>query len=237
MRTERIIDLLSLGLVVLAFVLVAAVYDRLPEHVPTHWNAGGAIDARMAKPWGPFVLPVTMAGVFVLLLVLPRISPHDDMDPFRPAYGAIQLAVLGLLFALSVSTLLAGLGWAVPVNRVVPVGIGVLLVISGNFMGKVTTNHVEGIRTRWTLADPEVWLRTHRFAGKVLVFAGLASVIADRWAQTCVSWRRAWLSPLSRRMSIRMCFITGLSGSAPAAHSRFPRGAEHWRRYRRLDAL
>jgi uncharacterized membrane protein len=179
MRTGRIIDLLSFGLVVLAFAFAAAVYDRLPEHVPMHWNADGAVDARMVKPWGPFVLPLTIAGVFVLLLVMPRISPHDhEIDPFRPAYGAIQLAVLGLLLAVSVSQLLAGLGWAVPVNRVVPVGVGVLLVITGNLMGKVTTNHIAGIRTRWTLADPEVWLRTHRFAGWVLVLAGLAIAVA-----------------------------------------------------------
>jgi uncharacterized membrane protein len=179
MRTERIIDLLSFGLVVLAFAFAAAVYDRLPEHVPAHWNAGGAVDTTMAKPWGPFVLPLTMAGVFALMLVLPRLSPHDhEIDPFRPAYGAIQLAVLGLLLAVSVTQLLAGLGWAVPVNRVVSAGVGALLIIVGNFMGKVTTNHVAGIRTRWTLADPEVWLRTHRFAAKMLVVAGLAIAVA-----------------------------------------------------------
>jgi uncharacterized membrane protein len=179
MRTERVINLLSLGLVVLAFALVAAVYDRLPEHVPTHWNINGAVDARMAKPWGPFLLPLTMAGVFVLLRILPRISPRGyEMDPFRPAYGAMQLAILGLLFAVSVSQLLTSLGWVVSMNQVASVGMGVLLVIIGNFMGKVTTNFFAGIRTPWTLADPEVWLRTHRFAGKVLVFAGLVVAVA-----------------------------------------------------------
>jgi uncharacterized membrane protein len=179
MRAERVTFFLSLGLVVLAFAIVAAVYDRLPDYVPTHWNASGAIDARMAKPWGPFMLPLTMAGVFVLLRVLPHISPRDyEMDPFRPAYGAMQLAILSLLFAMSICVVLAGLGWAVPVNRVVAVGMGVLLVIVGNFMGKVTMNYFAGIRTPWTLADPEVWLRTHRFAGKVLVLAGLVSAVA-----------------------------------------------------------
>jgi uncharacterized membrane protein len=178
MRTERF-TYLSLGLVVLAFALVAAVYDRLPEHVPSHWNAGGAVDATMAKPWGPFMLPLTMAGVFVLLLVLPRISPRGyDMEPFRRAYAVIQLAIIGFLFALSVVVLLAGLGWVVPMNRLVAVAIGALLVIIGNFMGKVTTNFFVGVRTPWTLADPEVWMRTHRFAGKVIVVAGLAFAVA-----------------------------------------------------------
>jgi uncharacterized membrane protein len=178
MRTERF-NLLSFALVVLAFALVAVVYDRLPEHVPTHWNAAGAVNATIAKPWGPFIVPLTMAGVFVLLLVLPQISPRGyDMEQFRGAYGAMQLGILGYLLALSVVVLLAGLGWTVPMNLLASVGVGVLLVIIGNFMGKVTTNFFVGIRTPWTLADPEVWLRTHRFAGKIMVFAGLICAAA-----------------------------------------------------------
>jgi uncharacterized membrane protein len=178
MRTERF-TYLSLGLVVLAFALVAAAYGHLPQYVPTHWNVSAAVDGRMAKPWGPFMSPLTMAGVFVLLLVLPRISPRGyDMAPFRRAYAVMQLGILGFLFAVSVLVLLAGLGWAVPMNLLIPVGLGILLVIIGNFMGKVTTNFFVGIRTPWTLADPEVWLRTHRFGGKVMVFAGLAIAAA-----------------------------------------------------------
>jgi uncharacterized membrane protein len=178
MKIERS-TLLNLGLVVLAFVLVAAVYDRLPEYVPTHWNADGVVDRKMAKPWGPFVLPLTMAGVFALLLALPCISPRKyEMEPFRRAYGMIQLGILGFAFVMNVLVLLAGLGWAVPVNRLLPVGIGAVLVIIGNFMGKVTTNFFVGIRTPWTLAEPEVWLRTHRFASKVIVFGGLAIAVA-----------------------------------------------------------
>jgi immunity protein, SdpI family len=175
MRMDRL-TYVSFGLVVLAFALVAAAYNDLPAYVPTHWNASGAIDAKMAKPWGPFLLPLTMAGMFVLLLVLPHISPRGyAMTRFRRAYGVMQLAILGFFFALNVVVLLAAFGWAVPMNRVVLVGAGALLIVIGNLMGKVTTNFFVGIRTPWTLADPEVWLRTHRFGGKALVVAGLMS--------------------------------------------------------------
>jgi uncharacterized membrane protein len=178
MKIERS-TLLNLGLVVLAFALVVAVYDRLPEYVPTHWNADGVVDGKKAKPWGPFVLPLTMAGVFAVLLVLPYISPRKyEMEPFQRAYRMIQLGILGFMFVMNVLVLLAGLGWAMPVNRLLPVGIGALLAIVGNFMGKVTTNFFVGIRTPWTLAEPEIWLRTHRFAGKVIVFGGLAIAVA-----------------------------------------------------------
>jgi immunity protein, SdpI family len=41
-------------------------------------------------------------------------------------------------------------------------------------MGKLTKNFLIGIRTPWTLTSDEVWLRTHRLAGKLNVLAGLA---------------------------------------------------------------
>jgi uncharacterized membrane protein len=60
--------------------------------VPTHWNADGVVDGKKAKPWGPFVLPLTMAGVFVVLLVLPYISPRKyEMEPFQRAYRILRL--------------------------------------------------------------------------------------------------------------------------------------------------
>ncbi len=171
--------LFSLGLILLAFILTAAVYSRLPEYVPTHWNAAGVADGKMAKPWGPFMLPLTMVGIFALLIALPYISPrHYEIEPFRQAYEAIQAAILGFMFAMNALVLLAGIGWAVPMSRLIPVALGVLLVLVGNFMGKVTTNFFVGIRTPWTLADPEVWLRTHRLAGKVFTLAGSAIVVA-----------------------------------------------------------
>ena len=46
----------------------------------------------------------------------------------------------------------------------------------GNFLGKVTRNFFVGIRTPWTLASEEVWLRTHRLGGKCFVAAGFAVV-------------------------------------------------------------
>lgn len=52
-------------------------------------------------------------------------------------------------------------------------GLGLFLVIAGNLMGKLTRNFFVGIRTPWTLASDEVWLRTHRLGGKILVLAGI----------------------------------------------------------------
>jgi uncharacterized membrane protein len=40
-------------------------------------------------------------------------------------------------------------------------------------LSKTTKNFWLGIRTPWTLASDEVWLKTHRLAGIMFVVAGL----------------------------------------------------------------
>jgi uncharacterized membrane protein len=69
--------------------------------------------------------------------------------------------------------------------------VGLLLVILGNFMGKLTRNFFIGIRTPWTIASEEVWLRTHRLGGKLFVVAGLvlffSSLLGGGWIPAAVA--------------------------------------------------
>jgi len=158
-------NLLSLTLVVLSFVMIAAMYDKLPELRPTRFTP---------KPWGPFVLPLVMVGVLLLFLAIPRISPRGyRVERFQHVFEITQVALLALLFLVNVLVLLAALGVPVPVRQAARAGTGLLFVVLGNFMGKFTKNFFLGIRTPWTLASDEVWLRTNRLGGKLVVLTGL----------------------------------------------------------------
>jgi uncharacterized membrane protein len=172
-------ELVGLGIVILSFVAVAAFYDRLPAVIATHWDSRGVANGFMPKAVGSLVLPMSTAFVYVLYLVIPRISPRGfGIARFQAAYDAIHLALMALLFTCGTVMLLIGAGIPVPVGRVVPTGVGVLFLILGNFMGKLTKNFFVGIRTPWTLANDEVWLRTHRLAGKLFAVAGLGIAIS-----------------------------------------------------------
>lgn len=52
------------------------------------------------------------------------------------------------------------------------------LVLIGNQLGKSRSMYLIGVRTPWTLASEEVWIRTHRLAGRLMVGGGLAFVVA-----------------------------------------------------------
>ena len=48
----------------------------------------------------------------------------------------------------------------------------------GNQLGKSRSMYMVGIRTPWTLASEEVWIKTHRLGGKLMILAGFAMIAA-----------------------------------------------------------
>ncbi|MFN9813205.1 MAG: SdpI family protein [Deltaproteobacteria bacterium] len=171
---------IALALVALALAVPAYLYDQMPDAVPSHWNAHGELDATIAKPLGPFVMAMACAAIAAIYVALPRLSPRGfDLERFRGAYDAIMLSMVGAMAAISVAVAFAGSGVALSVGPVIGVALGVVFAILGNFMGKVQRNFFVGIRTPWTLSSEEVWLRTHRLAGKLFVASGVALALSS----------------------------------------------------------
>jgi uncharacterized membrane protein len=143
----------------------------------------------MAKPWGPFFTPLLALALWVVFLALPAVSPKGfRMDNFRSIYDILRLVVLGFLFLITAAVLLADAGYPLAVFPVVNTLLGVFLIILGNFLPKIRKNFFVGVRTPWTLANDEVWLKTHRLAGWVFVFGGLALVVEGLAGGSEVAW-------------------------------------------------
>jgi uncharacterized membrane protein len=173
-NAKRVFDVVGLLLVLAGFALVAVMYPGLPDPMPSHWNAAGQIDGWMPKFWGAMLIPGIMAVIWLTFLVLPRISPRGfEMEPFTRAWGFLRVAILAYMLLIGVLVLRAATNQGEISQRVLLGGMGVLFVVMGNFLGKVTRNFFVGIRTPWTLANEEVWSRTHRLGGKCFVVAGL----------------------------------------------------------------
>ena len=170
-------NVLSILLTLAGFALVAALYGRMPDPVPTHWNIHGVADGFTHKPWGPFLLPITMAGMLVLFLGIRVLSPKEaPIEGFARAFTLITLAMQSFFLLLTVAASMAAIGMAIDMNRGVALGAGLLFIVLGNFMGKFTRNFFVGIRTPWTLSSDEVWFKTHRLGAKLFVAAGIATL-------------------------------------------------------------
>ena len=154
-----------------------AVWRRLPDRVPMHWNASGAIDRYGGRLEGALFAPLLATAIWLVMRVLPRIDPRrENYARFAGSYDLVVLAVVALLAAVHVVVLGAAMGWAVPVVRVMPVLVGALFVVIGNVLPRARPNWWFGIRSPWTLSNDRVWARTQRVGGFALVASGVVAM-------------------------------------------------------------
>ena len=170
---------MSIGLILclLLFAITAYFYPQLPETLPIHWNIKGEVDGYADKSfWVAFMYPLIAFGSWALFIALPKLSPQKyRMDQFMPIVGILQLVmtvffcIIGLILLYSMLNTESNFN----MSNVVIIMVGLLLVLTGNYLSKVRKNFFIGIRTPWTLASDEVWDRTHRIGAWTFVIGGL----------------------------------------------------------------
>ena len=166
-------------IVVAAVLITGSVFSRLPATIPTHWNFAGEVDGYSSREWGAWALPVLLAFLWGMLKWIPAIDPRgDNYARFTGAFEGIIVLVMLFVFGSQMVILASSLGQPVSVDRLAPIGIGLLLMGVGNLLPRAKPNWFVGIRTPWTLSSDRVWERTHRVGGYFLVAGGALIVIA-----------------------------------------------------------
>jgi uncharacterized membrane protein len=171
--TKTLANILCGIFIAIAVAAAAFLYPSLPEQIPTHWNVQGEVDDYTAKPWGVVILPLSAIFTFVIMRLIPAISPKGfRTEQFADVINIITVALVGFMSGVAILVLLEASGRNVHINEMIFAGVGLLFIVLGNYMGKVRKNFFIGIRTPWTLASDEVWSRTHRLGGRVFVLIG-----------------------------------------------------------------
>jgi len=174
-------------LVIAAMFIAAAVcWPHAPERMPTHWNLAGEVNGYGGKFTGLLLLPLTSLGVYFLMLLLPLIDPgRRNYQNFATAFNVIRFTITLLFAAMYAVLVVAGLGGKVNVTEIISLLIAAMLVVIGNFLGKVRPNWFVGVRTPWTLSSKMSWNKTHRLAGWLFMVMGLllaaAGILQAAW--------------------------------------------------------
>lgn len=164
----------------LAYALLA--YPAMPQTVPTHWGADGAVDG-----WGDKAGTIFMAAmplvVALVMLAVPRLDPKGrNFERFRGVYLGMSVALTLFMVAVAWMTPLTAFGLMPTggslVSALILFALGALMIALGNYLPRVRPNYTFGIRTPWTLASEDNWRRTHRFAGPVFMAAGAVMLVS-----------------------------------------------------------
>ena len=164
-------------LTLLPILFGLAVYGRLPDEMPVHWNGAGEVDGYGSKAMAVFGMPAFLALVNVACQFITLTDPkHDNTE------GKVRTLVFWLIPVISIVMnsvcLLVGLGEEISVERIAPLLVGIIFLIIGNYMPKVKQNYTIGIKVPWTLNSEENWRRTHRLGGWMFMLCGVAMMLS-----------------------------------------------------------
>lgn len=166
-----------LGIGLLQIVASCLVFQYLPERVPTHWNVAGEIDGWGGR-WSLFLPSAITILISLLLYFMPSFDPKGvNIKRSGKGYPLIMISTALLMAVLLVITIYSGLGYATPVDKIIPVSIGIMFIIIGNYLPQAKQNYSYGIRLPWTLNNEEVWTKTHRIGGIVFAIDGLLFIL------------------------------------------------------------
>jgi len=179
------------GIILLFMFGVAAwAWPQVPvdAQIPVHWNPSGTPDRFAAKIPGLLATPLIAAALAGLFVLIPAIEPRRrHLSQSGKPYTVTWVAVLALMAVLQLATVLYALG-SVRVASVVGLAtLGGLFVVIGNYLGKVRSNFLFGIRTPWTLTSEVAWNKTHRLGGRLFVLLGLVLIGAALLGNVTVS--------------------------------------------------
>lgn len=166
--------IISSVVILLPIVFGVVFWNELPDTMVSHWGADGVADGSTSKAFMVFGMPLILLALQWLLLWLTTVlekgnRPQSD-KVMAMAYGIIP--ALSLLVHVFIYSIALEKEWNM--FALLPLFLGAVFMVIGNYMPKTTRNRTAGIKLSWTLGNDENWNKTHRLGGRIYFWGGLA---------------------------------------------------------------
>lgn len=169
-------------LIVTSFIILIpmligfGLWNQLPDQIPTHWNMQGEIDGYSSKLFAIVVLPLILVGV-QWLCTLGTLADPKNKNIADKLWKLVLWICPVISLVLGYITYGTVLGMQIDINMIMPIFMGLLFMIIGNYLPKCQQSYTVGIKIPWTLNSEENWNKTHRFAGPCWMIAGFLSAV------------------------------------------------------------
>lgn len=174
-KTVLIITSIVILLPVLAGLIL---WNQLPDQMPTHWNSAGEIDGWSSKAFAVFALPLILLAAQWFCILATFADPKRAVHAEKILHLVFWIMPI-LSVVLHCVTYGAALGMEVRMERIMPLIMGLLFTIIGNYLPKCKQNYTIGIKLPWTLNNEENWNKTHRLAGRLWVVCGMVIMLTS----------------------------------------------------------
>lgn len=172
-RSRLPISKVVFALIIFLYIIGFIMYPRLPDMVPSHWNVSGEVDGYMPKKFYVIFFPSLTLGLYLLMSLAPIMDPRpESYNKFRGVFEGFRIILVLVFTVIYIATLLFALGMPISIAKIINLSLGIMFIFIGNYFGKIRHNYTFGIKTPWTLANEEIWNKTHRVSGPLWVAVG-----------------------------------------------------------------
>ncbi len=170
--------LLATSVVILLPVLAGRIlWDQLPEQMATHWGASNEPNGWSGKAFTVFGLPGLMLVLHWFVIVMTSIDPKRK-NISEKLFSVLVWIIPATSLVTNAAVYAYAMGMQWDIGLVALLLVGAVSIVLGNYLPKCEQNYTVGIRTPWTLDDPENWQRTHRVAGWAMTICGVLTILS-----------------------------------------------------------
>ena len=171
----------ALLLIAAPLAYAAYVYPSLPDTIPTHFNMSGEADAYGGKDsifLGPGIMAVVGIFVFILLSNIKSFDPKRYKADDDGLYKKFALFTVAFLSMISFIIVFSASNHSITIGKLLLPALGIAFAGFGWYMPKIHQNYFAGFKLPWTLENEDNWNETHKLAGKIWIYGGVAQAIA-----------------------------------------------------------
>lgn len=180
MKKSNLTDVAAFIIWLLPIFYFIKIYAVLPQTIALHFGWDGKPNRFGDKTellWTIPLLSVITLGIYFLIKFLPKIDPKKTVgysgETFKKISFALVIFISGLQFFIINSSVTGNFG----LDKLFFPFMGLFFAYLGNLMHSIKSNYFVGIRTPWTLEDPDTWRATHQLGGKLWFFGGILITI------------------------------------------------------------
>lgn len=171
-----------LPLLVIVFTL-----PFLPDLIPGHYDINGNID-RWGSKYEQLILPIFTIAFGLFMRWIAKLSAKKENN----ASNEKVMIIIGLSSVILFNILcyiflykayFGAVGADEPIiadiNQIMFIVMGVMFCFMGNIMPKCRRNSIVGLRTKWSMANDDVWFKSQRFGGITFIISGLIIITGN----------------------------------------------------------
>lgn len=162
----------------LPIILGLIFYNALPESIAIHWGINNNPNGYFSKPAFVFGMPIMMVALQIFCCVCSDLSDKNP-EANKKAVTVYKWIIPILTIVLYIVTIMYALGSNLDIRKIVMVVLGIIFIISGNYMPKVRGDYYINSKIFWVKnKDEKLVNKAVKLSGYSLIIGGILCILS-----------------------------------------------------------